>query len=776
MFRLVARSIRAKSVLAGLVPFLLVLAAVGFIGVRAYDRVARDVVTQREAELARVTGERLSERLKQEARLLQELAEDERVRSLESDGVRLALDQAAGGLRAFDGGIIVYNWTGVLVGASPPSAERAVTGTRDESSRLLNAVRATRRPAFSDVFRDVVTGENAILIGVPIRGIDDEFGGMLVGVANLRTSLLGVVFAAVLEFRGGRSGLAYLVDSRGRVIYHRDLFRVGTDLSALPPVERVLTGETDALISDDPAGTEVVAGFAPVPGTGWGVITQERWNLITGPIRASGLLLLVMLGGGALLSAALVFVAIGRTLRPIRQLTRGARRIAGGDFDHRIGTDTDVELRELAEQFNEMAAALRDSYADLEGKVAARTEESRLLMEQAQERAEEIAAVNLRTTTVADVAAQVTSILSLDELLPYVANLMCDAFGYQTVYIFLLEANSQELLLRTRAGGQGQPIPDEYRLPVGEGISGWVAQHGEAVLANDVSADPRYMPVSWNETKAYLAVPIRSADRVVGVIGIEQNEVDAFDETDQFTAQTLADCLGVAIDNAHLFEQAGDVAVLQERNRMAREIHDTLAQGFTGIVLQLEAADQAMEDGADQPVVSRHLDRARDLARDSLNEARRSVWNLLPRALDGRALDDALAQEVGQFAALGREVASFSLTGVQRSLPTDVGAALLRICQESLTNVRKHAEATAVTVELEFREADVVLRVADDGKGFELAGARQEARSRGGGLGIAGMEQRTGQLDGALTVRSGANGGTLVEATVPLAPRAAAAG
>ena len=776
MFRLVARSIRVKSVLAGLVPFLLVLAAVGFIGVRAYDRVARDVVTQRDAELARVTGERLSERLKQEARLLQELAEDERVRSLESDGVRLALDQAAGGLRAFDAGIIVYNWTGVLVGASPPSAERAVTGTRDESSRLLNAVQATRRPAFSDVFRDLVTGENAILIGVPIRGIDDEFGGMLVGVANLRTSLLGVVFAAVLEFRGGRSGLAYLVDSRGRVIYHRDLFRVGTDLSALPPVERVLTGETDALISDDPAGTEVVAGFAPVPGTGWGVITQERWNLITGPIRASGLLLLVMLGGGALLSAALVFVAIGRTLRPIRQLTRGARRIAGGDFDHRIGTDTDVELRELAEQFNEMAAALRDSYADLEGKVAARTEESRLLMEQAQERAEEIAAVNLRTTTVADVAAQVTSILSLDELLPYVTNLMCDAFGYQTVYIFLVEANSQELLLRTRAGGQGQPIPDEYRLPVGEGISGWVAQHGEAVLANDVSADPRYMPVSWNETKAYLAVPIRSADRVVGVIGIEQNEVDAFDETDQFTAQTLADCLGVAIDNAHLFEQAGDVAVLQERNRMAREIHDTLAQGFTGIVLQLEAADQAMEDGAEQPVVSRHLDRARDLARDSLNEARRSVWNLLPRALDGRALDDALAQEVGQFAALGREVASFSLTGVQRSLPTDVGAALLRICQESLTNVRKHAEATAVTVELEFREADVVLRVADDGKGFELAGARQEARSRGGGLGIAGMEQRTGQLDGALTVRSGANGGTLVEATVPLAPRAAAAG
>ena len=284
------------------------------------------------------------------------------------------------------------------------------------------------------------------------------------------------------------------------------------------------------------------------------------------------------------------------------------------------------------------------------------------------------------------------------------------------------------------------------------------------------------MPVSWNQTKAYLAVPIRSADHVVGVIGIEQNEVDAFDETDQFTVQTLAHCLGVAIDNARLFEQAGDIAVLEERNRMAREIHDTLAQGFTGIVLQLEAAEQAMEDGAEQPVVSRHLDRARGLARDSLNEARRSVWNLLPLALDGRPLDEAIAQEVGQFSALGTEVASFSVTGEPRPLPPEIGAALLRICQESLTNVRKHAGAGEVTVELEFRDHAVMLRVADDGEGFELVDARQDARSRGGGLGISGMEQRVRQLNGSLAVQPANGGGTLVEATIPLAPRPVEAG
>ena len=769
MFRLI-NSIRAKSVLAGLVPFLLVLAAVGFIGVRAYDRVARDVVTQRDAELARVTAERLSERLEQEARLLQDLAEDERVRSLERDGVRSALDEAAAGLSAFNGGIMVYSSTGVTVAASPSSAERAVTGSGDESSRLLTAVRATRRPAFSDVFRDPLTGEDVILIGVPIRGIEEEFGGMLAGVVTLRTSLLGAVFAEVLELRGGRSGLAYLVDGRGRVIYHRNLLRIGTDLSALPPVEQVLAGKTDALISDDLAGTEVVAGFAPVPGTGWGVVTQERWNLITGPIRDSGLLLLAMLGVGALLSSALVFVAIGRTLRPIRNLARGADRIAGGDFDHRIETDTDQELRALAEQFNTMAGALKESYADLEAKVAARTEESHQLYLQAQRRAEEIAAVNLRIATMADVAAKVASILSLDELLPYVADLLQDTFSYQAVYIFLLEQQSSELLLRARAGRQGEPLPADFRLPLGEGINSWVAAHGEPVLANDVSEDARFLPVSWlADTRAQLSVPIKTGDEVVGVLGIEQTEIDAFDETDQFTAQTLAHCLGVAIENARLFERAGEVAVLEERNRMAREIHDTLAQGFTGIVLQLEAAEQALEDGARPGALNEHLDRARSLARDSLNEARRSVWDLAPRALDAQPLAGAIEEEVRRFEADGSERASFSLSGAPRTLPPGVEAALLRICQESLTNVRRHAHATTVTVGLEFTAEAVRLRVGDDGAGFDVSGAQEAARALGGGFGISSMQQRAWLLNGSLTVRRNGGRGTLVEAIIPIA-------
>ena len=185
------------------------------------------------------------------------------------------------------------------------------------------------------------------------------------------------------------------------------------------------------------------------------------------------------------------------------------------------------------------------------------------------------------------------------------------------------------------------------------------------------------------------------------MLNVEASERDAFDERDLFTLRTLADQLAVAIENARLFEQSGELAVLEERTRMAREMHDTLAQGFTGIVLQLEAAEQAAEQAAEGDPAAleelhEHLDRAKTLARESLQEARRSVWDLLPRALEEQSLDSALAAEVGEFDRVGRERASFEVRGRSRELPAAVQAALLRISQESLTNVRRHAAATRV--------------------------------------------------------------------------------
>ena len=215
-------------------------------------------------------------------------------------------------------------------------------------------------------------------------------------------------------------------------------------------------------------------------------------------------------------------------------------------------------------------------------------------------------------------------------------------------------------------------------------------------------------------------------------------------------------------EETHL-EQTRELAVLEERNRMAREIHDTLAQGFTGIVLQLEAGEQALEESPGE--VTGHLERAKSLARESLQEARRSVWNLLPHALEGLTLEEALQEEVNRYAGEGEWEVSFNLVGTPTALPSEVQTALLRICQESLTNARKHAEATEVSATLVFGPDSVGIDVKDNGKGFDPDTPHEASMQ--GGFGLTGMEQRAKSLGGNLVVRSEKGQGTLVEVRMP---------
>ena len=762
---LLPRSLLAKSVLAALVPIALILVAVGVGGVYTLERFARDVVRDRDEELARVAASRPDEQFELPRRLLRDVAGSPGMRSGDPARIEAALDAAQGPLFPFDGGVLVYDRDGVLVTARPPELAQQPQWLSYPDRSQLEQLEATLRPVFSGVLVDPTTQEDVVLFAVPVLDESNEFAGSLTGILTLWLSLLGTLFTDVLGDEPGAEQSLLLVDERGRVIFHPDVRRIGESLRDFGPVARVIAGESGAEVSRDPSGQQVVSGYAPVPGTGWGIVTQERWELILGPIRDTNRLLLLLLAAGGVLTGALVFLAVSRVLRPIGELTEAAQRLAGGEFDAPIEPARDGELRELAEQFNTMAAALRGLYEDLERRVEARTAENRQLLEDAQRRAELLAALNLRAASVSDVATQVSTVRTLDELLPYVVELLCTRFGFYHVDIHLLDAEAGELVLHADAGQRLTDPDAPDRIPADRGIVGWVAQHGQPLLANDVRTEPRFHTAEHlPDTRSELAVPIMAGAEVLGVLNAEASEVGAFDGRDQFTLRTLADQLAVAIENARLFEQTGELAVLEERTRMAREMHDTLAQGFTGVILQLEAAEHAAETQDALDELREHLERAKELARESLQEARRSVWDLLPRALEECSLDAALAAEVQTFDVAGRERGRFDLRGRTRELPSTVQAALLRIGQESLTNVRRHAAANEVVVELSYEADYVRLRIQDDGGGFEVSQAR--SRGRDGGFGLQGMEQRARQLGGSLEL-SGSAEGTVVEAMIP---------
>ena len=219
--------------------------------------------------------------------------------------------------------------------------------------------------------------------------------------------------------------------------------------------------------------------------------------------------------------------------------------------------------------------------------------------------------------------------------------------------------------------------------------------------------------------------------------------------------------------HAQLLVQAREAGVLDERQRMAREIHDTLAQGLAGVITQLQAAEQAR----DEPEVwQRHLRNASALARDSLTEARRTVHAVEPAALESARLPEAIGEVVKRWVSVHEVDAVLTTTGDARPMHPDVEVTLLRTAQEALTNVAKHARATRVGLTLSYMEDLVTLDVRDDGVGFAPSNGKRVNGSTTGGFGLTGMRQRVQRLAGRLEIESEPGGGTAVSASVPAIP------
>ena len=221
----------------------------------------------------------------------------------------------------------------------------------------------------------------------------------------------------------------------------------------------------------------------------------------------------------------------------------------------------------------------------------------------------------------------------------------------------------------------------------------------------------------------------------------------------------LAHQVMLAIQLTEFAEQSRQAAVLGERNRMARDIHDTLAQGFTGVIVQLEAAEDAITH-SDQEQGRKHLHRAAELARQSLNEARRSVRALRPQALREKTFWQALQTNIKNRTNGIPLSTEFHLCGEPRELPFKMQENLLHIGQEALTNTLKHAHATHFEASLSFNPGEVRLELSDNGQGFRTG-------DRHAGFGLAGMRERVEQMGGMLDIKSAHGEGTCVVVVSP---------
>jgi signal transduction histidine kinase len=360
----------------------------------------------------------------------------------------------------------------------------------------------------------------------------------------------------------------------------------------------------------------------------------------------------------------------------------------------------------------------------------------------------------------------VSSILDVNEVLEEVVRLIHDTFGYYHVAIGLIEGD--DVVYRVGSGELWDNPNFGFkpaRLKVGEeGISGYVAATGKPLVVPDVSKEPRYVWMRGSQTRSELTVPILVKDKVVGILDTQSNQVNDFDETDLAVLQSLAHQAGAAIENARLYQQSQQAAVLEERSRLARELHDAVTQTLFSASLLAEALPTLW--ASDPEEGEKLLEELKQLNRGALAEMRTLLIELRPSALVEANFGDLL-QQLAE-AASGREGLPVEVeVDCNCSLPPDVHIALYRIAQEALNNVVKHARAGQVDLKVscsrcsagKFGEAkprEITLRISDDGKGFNQEQLHHDQ------LGLGIMRERARDIGARIEIKSEPGAGTRI--------------
>jgi signal transduction histidine kinase len=289
-----------------------------------------------------------------------------------------------------------------------------------------------------------------------------------------------------------------------------------------------------------------------------------------------------------------------------------------------------------------------------------------------------------------------------------------------------------------------------------------VFRTGRPAVLEDIREGPEF---PWREhvlslgVVTLLVVPMLVAGQVEGVIGIRFTTKRSFRSEEMELAQALANQAMLAIQLMRLSHESRQAAVTAERNRMARDIHDTLAQGFTGVIVQLEAAEDAISEGMVKDA-SKHVAHASELARGSLQEARRSVLALRPQALEEKELAGAIEELLKKMTTGTGLHAVLAVQGVPVALSPAWGENLLRIGQEVLTNSLRHASASEFKAELSFGPSEIRLVLRDNGRGFDPASSHD-------GFGLVGIRERVQGMGGNLRIQSANGQGTTISIVLP---------
>jgi len=652
------------------------------------------------------------------------------------------------GLDVFDGGIYFLDRFGNVIKSQPEQPE--VLGQNWSDIPQFNYVKQHPNVgAITDLFYIRPSGKKIFCVTMAMLNTKTELVGAGFYCFVIYPVAQSVYYQKLSSLDLG-SGF-YILDKNLQVIFSQNPSEIGNEMPGKAYIQRQIEqgglSGSFRIENKDFVVSYVRIGNEP-DGLNWTGINERSWAEIMQPSLAYRQLLLVLLALGVIVPMLVTAYGVRHITNPVKKLIHATEQVTAGQFQHRIEVKTGDEIETLAEQFNLMSTELDDSYSLLEKKVAERTHE---------------------LETLNAIAARVSSSLDLNEIMADALERIMELTGMEHGMAYRIEggeggaastgtdAEESHLCVMASRG-----MPPTYanlgdRLPLRQSAAGVAGRRSEPMiwtlteLPTDSNLKKKLVTLGVEQV---IAIPLMTKGRLVGSLNLSTNQSRIYPPEQIALLKTIGQQIGVAVENARLYEQAKQTAIAAERNRLARELHDAVTQTLFSANIIADVLPRIWKRNPDEGM--QNLEELRQLTRGALAEMRTMLLEMRPESLELVDIKALLKQLSDAFNGRVRIPVNLSIQG-ECELNHEVKLVFYRVAQEALNNIAKHSGARLVELHLECHPGHMNLCIKDNGLGFDPNSITPEH------LGIAIMRERAGSIGAGLKIDSQLGQGTTVE-------------